>query len=173
METIYKVVDRLCVGIGYLGGIAIMAAMLHVVADVVGKILFRAPIPGTTEIVTYYYMVAIVFLPLALVERGNRHISVDLLAEHLSPSVQRKLIGVVSLASVTFYGLLTWVSLVEALEKAHVREKVTGSLILPIWPSRFFLPIGCGFIALLLVIKGLRLVFGDSRPLDDVEDESH
>ena len=49
----------------WLGALALVAMMVHVTADVVLKITLNWPVAGTLEIVSYVYMVACTFLPLA------------------------------------------------------------------------------------------------------------
>ena len=52
--------------------------MGHVVLDVFLKFAFNAPLIGTLETVSYYYMVGAVFLPLGAVELKKEHVHVDL-----------------------------------------------------------------------------------------------
>ena len=78
-----RLLGRLANALAFLGGIAVVLMMLHICADVIAKYVFNSPIPGTLEIVSNYYMVATVFLPLALVERKNAHIAVEILSQHL------------------------------------------------------------------------------------------
>ena len=66
-----------------VGGVAIILLMLHVVADVMGRELFRFPLEGTLEIVSFYYMVAVTFFPLAYVCHNEGHISVELFTKNL------------------------------------------------------------------------------------------
>ena len=54
-------------GLMIVAGLCFCVMAIHVTADVFMKYLFRHPIVGTLESVTYYYMVAAVFLPLAAV----------------------------------------------------------------------------------------------------------
>jgi hypothetical protein len=50
-------------------GAAIITLMaLHVIADVSCRYLLNQPLPGTIEIVSLYYMVAVIYLPLAYVQ---------------------------------------------------------------------------------------------------------
>ena len=50
--------------LAWIGGAALILMMLHIAADVVARYIFNAPLHGTVEIVSAYYMVAVVFLPL-------------------------------------------------------------------------------------------------------------
>ena len=49
-----------------VGAICVVLMMLHVTADVVGRYLFNAPLPGTTVWVANYYMIIIVFLAIGV-----------------------------------------------------------------------------------------------------------
>src|SRR6266567_2009403 len=81
-------------------GIALILMMLHVNADVVGRLLLNHPIPVTIEVVSYYYMVAVIFLPLAAVERADHHIAVDLLSQHFRGALRRWTLALAALAYV-------------------------------------------------------------------------
>ncbi len=61
-----------------IGGVVIILLMLHITADVAGKYFFNTPIIGTLEIVSRYYMVAVVFLPLAFVQIRRQHLTVEM-----------------------------------------------------------------------------------------------
>ncbi|HPU51167.1 MAG TPA: TRAP transporter small permease [Burkholderiaceae bacterium] len=165
MTAISRVLDALSNGLAALGRLVLLITMLHVTLDVVLRFFFNRPLTGTVEISSYYYMIAVVFLPLAAVELRNGHISVEIVAQHLSEGAQRVLIGIVCLLSSVFYALLTWRTGLEAIEKMHVGERYSSSMDLSIWPPRFMLPLGCGLLTLVLVVKGLRLLSGDAQPL--------
>jgi TRAP-type C4-dicarboxylate transport system permease small subunit len=160
-----RFIDRITESFSFMGGVALVLIMVHVNLDVVLRYLLGAPLSGTIEIVSYYYMIALVFLPLAAVEKRNGHISVELVSQRLSDRHQRLLIGLVSLVSAAYFGLLAWRLWVDAVEKAEVGETYTGSLSLPIWPPRFFMPLGCGLLVVLLIYKAARLLSGDASLL--------
>src|SRR5690606_4887540 len=50
-------------------GVGLVLMMLQVNADVAGRYLFTMPVPLTMELVTYYYMTLVAFLPLMALER--------------------------------------------------------------------------------------------------------
>ena len=64
-------------------GILIILMMIHVAVDVFCRIVLNAPLYGTLEIVAGYYMVAVVFLPLAYVSGGEGHIFIELFTSKL------------------------------------------------------------------------------------------
>lgn len=140
--------------------IALALMMLQVTADVIGKYFFNAPIPGSAAIVSSYYMVAVVFLPLAWVEACNGSIVVELIYGLSSKLLQRVMIALGALATMLFYGLLAWVSWGPAMHAYEIGEFTAGTWSVVIWPSRFLLPVGLGLgcvismLQIVLILKG-------------------
>ena len=64
--------------------------------------------------------------------------------------------------SAVFYGLLTWQTWIDAVEKFMVGERSMGMAALTIWPGRFFLPLGAGLMVLLLLAKLIQRPFTDA-----------
>jgi TRAP-type C4-dicarboxylate transport system permease small subunit len=163
--------------LAWVAGIALILMMLHIALDVTMRFFFSQPLNATIEIVTTYYMVAVVFLPLALVEGLNAHIVVELLTQHLGKRTQEILIGVVAIASALYFGAFTWQTWDDALQKMAVGEVTLGMMAVTVWPTRFYLPIGCGLITLMLIYKAIRLFLGDAsllRPkLSVAEEKAH
>ncbi|MGE0768707.1 MAG: TRAP transporter small permease [Hyphomicrobiaceae bacterium] len=153
----------------FSGG-ALILMMLHINLDVAMRYIFSAPFANTIEIVSTYYIVAIVFLPLAIVEVLNAHICVEILAQHLPRRLYELLIAAVALVSAVYFATFTVRSLEDALQKYDVGEVALGNSQITVWPTRFYLPLGCGLLTLLLIHKALRLFSGDSAPLAESEE---
>jgi len=152
-------------------GCAVILMMLHINLDVAMRYIFSAPFANTIEIVSTYYIVAIVFLPLALVERMNANIVVEILAQHLPKRTAELLIAVVAIVTALYFGALSWSTGIDAMEKYEVGEIALGNSQITVWPTRFYLPIGCGLLVLVLLHKAWRLFAGDSSALDHPSDE--
>lgn len=161
-----KLLGRASNALGVCAGIALVLMMLHITAEVVARYIFSAPLHGTVEIVSTWYMVAVVFLPLALIERLNGHIVVELLSRHFSRRAQQILIAVVAVVSALFFAAFAWQTWGDALSKYEIGEQALGTVAVTVWPTRFFVPIGCALIALVLVHKAFRLLRGDSSVLE-------
>jgi TRAP-type C4-dicarboxylate transport system permease small subunit len=153
-----------------VAGIILILMMLHITLDVLLRYFFTFPLHDTVEIVSTYYIVAIVFLPLALVERLNSHIVVELLTQHLPRRAQELLIACVSLASAAYFAAFAWRTGQDAVQKYAIGEVMLGTAPITVWPTRFYLPIGCGLITLVLLYKSIRLFRGDSTVLEQVKD---
>lgn len=146
--------------LGAVGCLFIILMMLHIVVDV-GLRALHIPLQATIEIVQAWYMIPIAFLPLAYVEKVNGHIVVELLSQHLSIRTQEILIACVSLISAAYFGAFTRVTWHDALNKFKFKEMALGDVAIYVWPTRFFLPIGCGLITLFLIYKAICLFRGD------------
>ena len=125
-----------------VAGVALVAMMVQVTMDVAGKILFNSPVPITLEMVSNYFMVAVVFLPFAAVEFIGGNIRVDIIYTHLS-RVMKRCLDIVSYSfGIFLFWLLTTSSWDVAMKKYNVGEFIMGSYSVSIWQSRFLVPIG-------------------------------
>jgi TRAP-type C4-dicarboxylate transport system permease small subunit len=170
-----RLIDWLSNAMLVLGGIVILMLMLHICADVAGKYFLNKPITGTLEIVSRYYMVACVFLPLAFVQIQRQHLTVEMFTMRLSKRRLAGLDGAVALAGVVYVGLLTWLVYGHAVSATRDREILSLTFYdLPAWPSRWILPVSFGLFTLVLIaqaINDLRFAFtGRGRPSIDRKD---
>lgn len=135
-------------------GTALVAAMLiQIVLDVVLKYVFNQPVPMTTEMVAHYYMVAVVFLPLPLVELRNASVSVDLFYRMFGSYARRAIMLLAYAGQIFFFGILGYQSWLDAVEAMHARKYVYLDFRLETWPATFFLPAGFYLAALISVLR--------------------
>lgn len=152
-----------------IGAAAVVLMMLQIVADVLLKNIFAWPIPATSLIVSHYYMVIVAYLPVALSEKLNGHISVEVAFRHFSERWQKLVIGCVWLVSALVAGGIAHRLWFEALKKMAVEANVLESGIkIFIWPSYFVLPFGFGLLALILVYRFLCSATGLASGLGEV-----
>ncbi len=145
--------DQLTRILTWIGGAALVLMMIHVAGDVTLKYLFNMPIPGTAEVVAAYYMIGVVFLPLAWIEVHNRPIVVELFYDRMPHWAKPPLDILGTLASLTFYGFLLWQSIKIALESFEKGEYVDGMWRVVVWPSRFLIPMGLTVAMLVLALR--------------------
>lgn len=143
IDKITEQLARLLMGIA---GVALMLMMIQMVIDVLMRNFFHSPIEGSLEIVSGYHMVAVVFLPLALVERRHEHITVDLVVRMLGRRTQRVLMVLGYIVSAVFFGLLTYQTWIDAVASYASNEIMMSSIYITIWPAKFLLPIGFGLM---------------------------
>lgn len=143
-KTLWLIANFLAV----IAGAALFLMMIQTVVDVVMKNVFGAPIEGNLEIVSAYHMVAIVFLPLALVELKHEHISVDLVVRVLPPWMRRVTDTFAYLVCAVFFSMLTWQTWLDAVKAYEIGEILMTSILITIWPAKFSLPAGFAAVAL-------------------------
>ena len=150
-----------------MAGIGLFLMMLHVVVDVIFRAFLHVALPGTIEVVSYYYMVIAVLLPLPMVQRHYAHIRVTLFTEWLSPRAAARMDGLVfAVFAVAAIGVAVITAGV-ALEKTHIGEAiVTPDGHVLIWPSRWILPASFLALSVVLVYQAVRGV----RALEDTGD---
>ena len=129
--------------------------LFQVSLDILGKFLFSTPVPGTAEVVASYYMIALVFMALPLVEQRGEAIAVDLLYDRFGPRAQMACRIVALLFTLAFYIVFAWTTWEAAMKSMAVREVILGAREFQVWPSRFFLPAGCALAALVVLLRQL------------------
>jgi TRAP-type C4-dicarboxylate transport system permease small subunit len=156
-----KLVDRLLKWLDYpihallwLGLIAGFAMMVHVSVDVTGRSAFNHPFSGTTEIVAGWYMVACCYLPLAWITSNDNHIIAGVFERIGTPRFAHWLEVCVKAFMLLYVSILTWQTFVRAVQQTRSGEvwEAAGGFI-PIWPSRWVLPISVGLMAIYLVLR--------------------
>ena len=154
MQTVEKSLSGVIGLATVVSGLALVLMMVHITADVASKFFFSQPLPGTIAIVSQYYMVAVVFLPLAFAERRSQHITVEIIVERLPLLFQRRLNGLSSAYTAIILGLLTWRGVEEALRKTDVGTFIIEQDVrIDTWPAFYLMPIGTGLIVAALVYK--------------------
>jgi len=139
--------------------IPVLAMMGHVTLDVVLKYTINTPIQGTLEVTAYYYMVAIVVLPMAFVELTRQSISVELFYQMMPYKMQVAVVGFVLLISAIGYGGLAYISWPDAIKAFERKEIVMGAVRVYIWPARFLLPCAMVLTSLVCLLLFFRLLF--------------
>lgn len=146
-------VDAITTGLNVAGTLLILAVMLLVNADVIGRSVFSAPVSGVPEIVSMS-IVAIVFLQIAQTFRKGRLTRAEAVLNLLS-SRGRALVDLVfALAAIALIWQLISASY-PLFDKAWSRGTYTGTVgdfTAPIWPVKGVILLGCGA---LLVQLGL------------------
>lgn len=137
-----------------IGAASVMIMMIQIIVDVTLRNLFSFPVPGTTALVTNYHMLIVAYLPLALAERMDSHITVEVVSQLLTMRLRQFLTALTWLVSAVVAGLVAYAQLGEAIEAyGYGSFVIEFNTPIPIWPGYFVLPIGFGFYALVLIYR--------------------
>lgn len=172
MYLLQKILDRITNFIAALAGIAAVLMMIHITISIITRFFFNYALPGTMTIVSNYYMVIIVCLPLAFVERSNAHIAVDVFTNQIPKSIQKKLFGWTYLFSAVIFGLICYGSWIEAIQKFAIGQiSVEQDLTIPTWIGYFAVPFGYGMVTLYTLMKFFQFLLNhiSNSPDDDTD----
>lgn len=154
---------QLARGMAYLAGAFAILMMLHITADVGLKLAMNRPIAGTLEIVSFYYMVAIVFIPIALTDWQQEAITVDLFYLYF-PRWLRFAATLFSLTALTgAYAGLAWLTGEDALRYIAKNEVAMGSATVLVWPARVMMVVAIALAALVNLRNLILFITGHDR----------
>ncbi len=157
MAAIERLLERFSVLLLWVAGVAITLMMLHIAADIVGKLVFHQPMTATLEIVAWYYMVATVFLPVAYIQVHKKHLMVELFTRNMGPRPLARLEGCIAVLGALYVGILFWLTLEQAITSTADNELQDVTFFdLPVWPARWFLPLSIGAMTLIMVLQAIR-----------------
>lgn len=147
-----------------LGAVGVVAMLVHITTYVVTRHLFAAPVPATVEIVSYYYMVLIAFLPVAWAERRGEMISVEVFAHFFKGPWQKIDAVFVALVTAGAYMALTYTTWLMAMRAFDSKTFVISlKIAVPVWPGYFALPAAFGLAAIVTLLR-LYLILAGSGP---------
>ncbi len=142
-----------------LTGLAIsllIPMMFLVPGDVIGRYLLKKPIPAVFEINSCFLMVIVVFFPLAYVHRKKEHVFVSLFTQRFSLRMNDLLDALSVFLGALVFGLIGWYGLEQAIHSTQILEYIPGIIDIPVWISKWFVPIGSLVFSLELLRDGFR-----------------
>lgn len=161
MNFFRRLLEPLVSAMGLVGIICVTLMMFHVTADVVLRFVFNAPVGGTITIVSNYYMVILGFGSLAVAESRNAHVSVEVLTELMPRKIQTGLASMSAFLAAVVFTFLTVRTWIEAVAKMNIGASIQqGTMTIPVWPSYFALPLGCGLMAITALWRAGALATG-------------
>jgi len=155
-ESLDRLVVRISDGLALLAAVGVVAMLVHITAYVILRQFLHSPVPATVEIVSYYYMILITFLPLAWAERRGEMISIEIFASLMTGRIGRINEIFVALVTSGVYVVLTYTTWMVAMREFSARSFVISlSVAIPVWPSYFVLPVGFALAAVVTLYRGL------------------
>ncbi|MBA4503022.1 TRAP transporter small permease [Marinobacterium marinum] len=133
---------------GYLSGACIIAIMVLVLAQIVGR-FFGFIIPSAEDFAGYS-LAASIFFGLAYTFRDGGHIRVTLAIQHLPRPLRRVQELAVLLIGLVLSGFMAWYSWFMVWESFVFEEMTHGYIALPLWMPQ--VPLGLGTTAFTLAV---------------------
>lgn len=161
MQKLSRGIDFLTNVFAVISGVAVTILMIHISVDVVARSGFNIALPGTIVFVSNYYMVALVCLPLAFVERHDSHISVDVFTGLLPRRYQIRVIGWAYPLSTVVFALVAYSSWLEAVQQYRQGTfMIEQDIWFPVWFGYFALPVGYGLGAVYMALRFVQFLAG-------------
>lgn len=172
VSILKKTLDHISEIALFMAAIVAGLMMIHVSADVIAKRLFNAPIIGTLEAVSLYYMLALVFLPLGVIQRDRGHVFIELFTQNIGDRARRFLDAIALLFMLVLTVLLVWKGTEVAVEKTQAGELSQNlELAWQVWPGRWLPVIGFTLTAIYaliyLISESLFLLSGSENEVPD------
>jgi TRAP-type C4-dicarboxylate transport system permease small subunit len=143
MNSLESAFDKIAQLLNIVAGAGVCLMAVHVVLDVMGRYAFSKPLDGTIEIVSYYYMIGVIFLPLAAIQLGRRHFAAEVFTDRLPASLLRTILVLGDAFTAILCGIAAWQSAVAAAEKMRGNEHLeTAHFIIYQWPGRWITFLG-------------------------------
>jgi TRAP-type C4-dicarboxylate transport system permease small subunit len=159
---IQRVLDKITTGVSWVGAGALILMVLIVVANVVGRYLFRKPVLGAVEMVGLLTVIT-VFCVLAFTEAKGAHIVVDILVSRLHGRTKAILASIMALLGAVFFIIMGWQGWNLMLSNLSPFVRVTGVLSIPFAPFMLVMAFGCVLFGLELLIHVFNPASGKRR----------
>jgi TRAP-type C4-dicarboxylate transport system permease small subunit len=142
-----KVIQRVTYGLCFAGMLLLVPMMLLTSADVLGRVIWARPIPGTVEL-SSYLLAVFILLGIAYTHQVKGHVRVSILATRLGERGQGILDIITTLLSLLIIGVMGWQGWVVGMEE----RTVSDMLRIPQHPFRLLVALAGLFLFLELLI---------------------
>jgi TRAP-type transport system small permease protein len=150
-QRLRQAYGRLLHAFGLIAAISTFAMLVLVVANVIGRYLFNAPITGAFEI-TESLLVVVIMLGLALTQYHDGHIRVTILTRRMSPSWARLAKIWTLILGAVFFAWCAYASWKFAYESYSFNEQEWGTITFPLYPFKFVVFLGVVLLAIQFVL---------------------
>ena len=141
----------------YGGAIAVFAMTLLISVDVLGR-YFLGKSTGIANEISYYLLVAVVYLGLVHTQRRGKHIRVTILTDRLSTRKSQLVEMLLVTGASVFMGWLTWITMFSVMDSYSGNVTSVTPMNTPMWIPRLLLPIGLGMFTIELTINAVKLI---------------
>ncbi|MFH1035949.1 MAG: TRAP transporter small permease [Pseudomonadota bacterium] len=161
MQRFRWAINKVTQGFAYAGMFVLLPLMLLTSADVLGRVLWNKPVPGTVEI-SSYILVVFILSGLAYTHQVKGHVRVTMLLDRLPRPLALGMDVLTTLISMMVLLVVAW----QGWEIAWEQTTVSDMLRIAQRPFRLLVTVAgfCFFLELLLdLLATLGQFFGDGQ----------
>jgi len=148
-----RAVDALDAVLMFIGCMMLFLLMLVVVADVLLRYLFNAPLLWSHQVISTYLMPGLFFLAVSHTLKSNAHVGVDILHNYVTRKTRYVFEAATSVLAAPVFFFVAVVAAQRTVEEFHSGATLTSGLAVPSWTTSFLLPLGFGLLALRLALN--------------------
>lgn len=154
----------------FVGAAALVLIALIILADVVLRYAFNAPLIFSFDAITLYLFPVSVFFALSSAFVTNENIDFDFIARRLPPRVWRAGATLGGLTAAVVFAIVAWLFAGQALAAFGSGEVIFGAITWPTWPVKGLVAVGFAALALRVLHRALGYATGlAARPAAAVE----
>lgn len=174
IQSIDRTLSKIFRALAYAGGAVSCAMMLLSVANVIMRAIFRMPIYGTIEIVSYGALLTAAFaFPQNEMDDGNA--TMTLIVDAFKPRVKAVFLFIAQIFCCVFYGFVTY-RYFTTISYAAVNHQMTATLEMPMSIFNACMFGGFLFLTLASLLKAVRhlcfVITGSQESSQETETDS-
>ena len=150
MSVSEKILNFLARWLNWLGAAALIASMLIVCINVVGRGFFQSPLKGTVDIASLLGAF-IIAGSIAYTQVLKGHIRIGLFVERLPHRLRYLVESLMSLISLALFALISWQTILFA-NTTHEIGELSEVLKIPLTPVAWMVSVGCLALTLVLLL---------------------
>ncbi len=169
MERTITAIERLILRIA---AVCVIAIMLIVCVDAVSRYAIHRPLPWAFDLITYYLLIAALYLAISGTFQSGDHINIDLFRNIMPKGLRNALDVIWGVLAAVAFGVIALGAAEEAMKAYGNREFLPGYIAWPAWASYPAIAIGAGVLALRLLLHCFKLaVHGEDSGVADTSGE--
>jgi TRAP-type mannitol/chloroaromatic compound transport system permease small subunit len=146
-------IERISLGFVVFAGILIVIMAFLSTYGATRRYAFKSPEPVSYELSCMFLLLSFI-LGLAAVEKQDRFLRCDILFERFPESIRSVISNIISpVLGITFFGIITWISFGDAWRALQMGQVSLSVWPVPLFPVKLFIPIGYGFLCLILLFR--------------------
>ena len=168
-EMIQRAIENVLVGVSTL---IILFVLFFVLAEVVARYVFNAPLPGHLE-GAELLLPMIVFGAVSYTQARNGHVGMTLVIDALPPKIHRRTDIVILVLSMLTCAVLAYFGTKYAYQSWDYDDVTMSPPFWPVWPSAAIVPLGYLLLALRMCLQALQIVMPERFPEPISDDDLH
>ena len=161
LGAVDRFVARIEDAFNIVAALVIFALMFFMVAEVIGRKIFNAPIPGAIDWIEVS-MAAFAFMGAAYCQRLGGHIRMELVISHFRGRLLWSVEALATAIAVFYIFVVVRRSFMHFLRAYEIGDSTIDTQ-LPVWPSKLIVPIALSLLLIRLLIQ----LFGYFRLIAD------